>query len=171
MFLAFQEKFRDELRLGIRSEGGRTDWISTDHPLDRPQWNASINPDDPRCFLGVNVEKADRLFSSTDIHRLSDCMAQLPVDARCELSRVQFHGRRQRTWLPIRRAAARLVADELDGLANLVHTLDNRESLAYTVGFPLWGRNEAFSRQVHNARLDEAYKVLMPLYSAVGGEG
>src|SRR5206468_485451 len=54
MFMEFQKKFRDELRLAIRKDGAGNDWTSTDRPLDRPQWNATIHSGDAQCFLGVN---------------------------------------------------------------------------------------------------------------------
>jgi len=170
MFLAFERKFRGELGMGIHPAGGRIDWISTDQPLDRPQWNSFINPDDPHCFLGVNFDNANRLFRTTDLADLSNSMARLPIEARCEVQRVQFLGRGQRTWLPIRRAGAHIIADELLGVASLVDTLGKGESLSFTVGFPLWRSNEAFSQRVHQRQLEEAYEVLKPLWSSVGGE-
>lgn len=169
MFLAFQKKFRDELGLGIRKEGGRTDWISIDRPPDQPQWNATIHDGDSHCLLGVNLESAKRVFARIDMDRLANVQAQLPADVRCEISRVRFLGRNQRKWLPIRRAPAHMVADELDWLGSLAQTLDSGESLGYTVGFPLWARNEAASGHVHNEQLEAAYKVLKPLFEAISG--
>src|SRR2546425_11592971 len=90
MFLTFREKFRSRLRLGLHPAGGRIDWISTDQPLDRPQWNSFINPEDPHCFLGVNFDNANRLFRTTDLANLSNSMTRLPIEASCQISRVLF---------------------------------------------------------------------------------
>jgi hypothetical protein len=164
MFLEFEKKFGERFGSIL---GGRTDWISINRPQNQPQWNATIHPRDSHCFLGVNVENANRLFRVAAIDGLADCMARLPSAARCEIWRVRFLGRSQRVWLPVRRAPAQMVADELGWLSNLTRVLDAGESLAYTVGFPLWARDEVMSQHVHTERLDTAHEVLSPLYKMV----
>jgi len=164
MFLAFTDKFGPQLL------GGRMHFISTKTALDRPQWNTFLNPDDTSCYLGVNVDNASHMIATMNSAAIAIRMRELPSAARCEVTRVQFLSRSQRAWLPLRLAAASEVASELDWLARLTQTLGKGQSLSLTIGVPLWRRNEVLSRQLHKSRMDEAHKVLEPLYLAMGAK-
>jgi len=161
LFLAFEEVFGGELRLG-------QDWCTRmgERP-DRVHWSGNFSRSEGRCYLNVNVEHSRYMFGESNLSEILRMVGELRQEAKCEAWLNVWVGPGRRAIMPLRMGSAGLLTmNELEHLKEVSST----KAIGFSISLPVWDRNQAFGQELHRQRIREAKEVLDALYKCMGGQ-